>query len=120
MAAIGTAVFGLLFTLQSAAWSVILLGILINFSANLMSYSYHAYQAELFPTSIRSRAVGFTYSFSRLSTIFTSFLIALFAREFGNPGVFAFIALSMVVAAGAIGFFGPPTNRRTLEDINQN
>ncbi len=118
-AALGTAIFGLLFTLQREAWSIIALGILINFSANLMSYSYHAYQTELFPTSIRSRAVGLTYSFSRLSTIFTSFLIAFFAREFGNPGVFTFIAFSMVVAAGSIGLFGPRTNGRTLEDINQ-
>jgi putative MFS transporter len=119
VAALGTAAFGLLFTLQREAWSIIMLGILINFSANLMSYSYHAYQAELFPTSIRSRAVGFTYAFSRLSTIFTSFLIAFFSREFGNPGVFTFIALSMVVAAGSIGLFGPRTNGRTLEDINR-
>ncbi len=59
-----------------------------------------------------------TYSFSRLSTIFTSFLIAFFFREFGNPGVFTFIALSMVVAAGAIGIFGPPTTGRALEEIN--
>ncbi len=119
VAAIGTAVFGLLFTLQSDAWSIIALGILINFSANLMSYSYHAYQTELFPTSIRSRAVGFTYSFSRLSTIFTSFLIAFFAMEFGNPGVFTFIAFSMLVAAGSIGLFGPRTNGRALEDIDR-
>jgi MFS transporter, putative metabolite:H+ symporter len=30
-----------------------------------MSYSFHAYQTELFPTNIRSGAVGFVYSWSR-------------------------------------------------------
>ena len=43
-----------------------------------MSYGYHAYQTELFPTRIRARAVGFCYSWSRLSTVFSSFMIAFF------------------------------------------
>jgi putative MFS transporter len=60
--------------------------------------------------------VGFVYSFSRLSTIFTSFLIAYFSQQFGNPGVFAFIAVSMVIAAAAIAG-GPPTRGLTLERI---
>jgi putative MFS transporter len=60
-----------------------------------MSYSYHTYQAEVFPTRIRARAVGFVYAFSRLSTIFTSFMIVFFTHNFGNPGTFVFISLSM-------------------------
>ena len=32
-----------------------------------MSFAYHGYQAELFPTRIRSRAVGFVYSWSRIA-----------------------------------------------------
>ena len=116
-AAAGTATFGLLFAQQRAAASIIALGIAITLSNNLLSYSYHAYQAEVFPTRIRTTAVGFVYSFSRISTVFTSFLIAYFSLHFGNPGVFAFIAVSMLIAAGAIAFFGPPTHGRTLEEI---
>jgi putative MFS transporter len=116
-AAAGTATFGLLFTQQrSPAW-IVALGIAITLSNNLLSYSYHAYQAEVFPTRIRTTAVGFVYSFSRISTVFTSFLIAYFSLHFGNPGVFAFIAISMLIAASAIAFFGPPTHGRTLEEI---
>ena len=116
-AAIGTATFGLLFTQQRAPWSIVALGIAITLTNNLLSYSYHAYQTEVFPTEIRTTAVGFVYSFSRISTVFTSFLIAYFSLHVGNPGVFAFIAVSMMVAAGAIAFFGPRTHRRTLEEI---
>ena len=61
-AAFGTAVFGLLFSTQSGAFSLILLGILITTSNNLLSYAYHAYQDELFPTRVRAKAVGFVYS----------------------------------------------------------
>jgi MFS transporter, putative metabolite:H+ symporter len=116
-AAAGTATFGLLFTEQRSALGIIAVGTAITLSNNLLSYSYHAYQAEVFPTRIRTTAVGFVYSFSRISTVFTSFLIAYFSLHFGNVGVFAFIAASMLVAASAIGFFGPPTHGRTLEQI---
>lgn len=88
LAALGTAVFGLLFAQQSTALGLIVLGVLITTSNNLLSFSYHAYQAELFPTRIRARAVGFVYSFSRLSTVFTSFMIAFFLQNYGAPGVF--------------------------------
>ena len=115
-AALGTASFGLMFAVTRAPWAIIALGIAITLSNNLLSFSYHAYQAEVFPTDIRARAVGFVYSFSRLSTIFTSFLIGYLSAQFGNPGVFAFIAVSMGVAAAAIGAC-PPTRGRSLEQL---
>jgi putative MFS transporter len=83
-----------------------------------LSYSYHAYQAELFPTRIRARAVGFVYSWSRLSTIFTSFMIAFFLQKFGTPGVFAFIAASMLMVILSIGIFGDRTKGLSLEEIS--
>ena len=118
-AAIGTAMFGLLFARQSATGWLIALGMMITFSNNLLSYSFHAYQAELFPTRIRARAIGFVYSWSRLSTIFTSFMIAFFLENFGTKGVFAFIAASMLVVILTIGVFGPRTNNLSLEEISR-
>lgn len=116
-AAIGTAIFGLLFALQRGAAGIITLGIAITLSNNLLSYAYHAYQAEVFPTRIRARAVGFVYAFSRASTILTSFAIAWLSLHTGNAGVFGFIAISMVIAAGSVALFGPRTRGRTLEEI---
>jgi len=117
-AAIGTATFGLLFARQTATAWLITLGMLITFSNNLLSYSFHAYQAELFPTRIRARAIGFVYSWSRLSTMFTSFMIAFFLENFGTKGVFAFIAGSMLMVILSVGVFGPKTNNLSLEEIS--
>jgi len=118
-AACGTAIFGLLFWRSgSTVPLLILFGILITSSNNLLSYAYHAYQAELFPTRVRARAVGFVYSFSRLSTVFTSFMIGFFLQNFGNGGVFGFIAFAMVVVMISIGVFGPRTNGLALEEIS--
>jgi putative MFS transporter len=118
-AAAGTAAFGLLFGRASGPAALIALGVAITLSNNLLSYAFHAYQAELFPTRLRARAVGFVYSWSRLSTVFTSFLIAFFLREAGTRGVVAFIAAAMAAVVLIIGLFGPRTGRLGLERISQ-
>jgi putative MFS transporter len=84
-----------------------------------MSFAFHAYQSELFPTRVRAQAVGFVYSWSRLSAIFSSFLIGFFLRDFGVTGVFAFIAVSMLAVVLSIGIFGPPTRGLALEVISR-
>lgn len=117
-AAIGTAVFGLAFAAQSAAVALIALGVAITFCNNLLSFAYHAYQAELFPTRIRAMAVGFVYSWSRLSTVFSSFIIAALLGAFGSGGVFAFIAMAMIAAVIVVTAFGPRTGGRSLEEVS--
>jgi putative MFS transporter len=115
--ALSIAAFGLLFAQQRTPAGVIALGVFITLSSNWMSFSYHAYQSELYPTRIRARAVGFVYSWSRLSTVFSSFLIAFFLRSYGTAGVFLFIACSMLAVFALIGGLGPRTTRRRLEEI---
>ncbi|HEX7761875.1 MAG TPA: MFS transporter [Caulobacteraceae bacterium] len=117
-AAIATAAFGLLFARQDAPAALIGLGVAITLSNNLLSFAYHAYQAELFPTRIRARAVGFVYSWSRLSTVFSSLIIAALLGAFGTGGVFAFIAAAMGVVVVTIGVFGPRTAGRSLEEVS--
>jgi len=116
-AAFGIAVFGLLFAQQSTAAGVIVCGLLITLCNNWMSFSFHAYQAELYPTRIRAQAVGFVYSWSRFSAIFSGFIIAFFLGNYGTLGVFGFIAGAMAVVVIVIGGFGPPVTRRRLEAI---
>src|SRR5665213_767270 len=65
-------IFGMLFSFQNTMALLVLFGVLITLSNNVLSYSFHGYQAELFPARIRARAVGFTYSLSRLSAVFAS------------------------------------------------
>jgi MFS transporter, putative metabolite:H+ symporter len=116
-AAIGIAVFGLLFAWQSSAVGVVICGLLITLCNNWMSFSFHAYQAELYPTRIRAQAVGFVYSWSRFSAIFSGFIIAFFLGRYGTLGVFSFIAGAMIVVFVVIGGLGPAVTRRRLEAI---
>jgi MFS transporter, putative metabolite:H+ symporter len=116
-AAIAIAIFGLIFSQQTTAVGIIIAGILVTLSNNVLSYSFHAYQAELYPTRIRAQAVGFVYSWSRFSTIFTGYIIAFMLARYGVTGVFVFIASAMVLVFLIIGIFGPSTTGRRLEEI---
>ena len=117
--AAGIGSFGLLFSQQGSGIGIIIWGILVQISNTILSYSFHAYQAELYPTRIRSRAVGFVYSWSRFSTIFVGFMIAFCLRNFGTTGVFVFIASAMATVTGVIALFGPKTTGLRLEEISR-
>ena len=119
VAAAGTvAVTGLLFAQSTMAPVLIALGIVLTLANNVMSFSFHAYQAELYPTRIRAVAVGFVYSWSRLSVVFSAFVIAWFLAGFGTTGVFVFIAGSMLVVMLSIGAMGPLVRDLPLEAIS--
>jgi putative MFS transporter len=92
-------------------------GAFVAIGNSLMSLSYHTYQSELFPTPVRARAVGFVYSFSRLSAIFSSYIIAATLDRTGSVGVFVLISSAMVVVALIVGLFGPRTRGLALEQI---
>lgn len=108
---------GLAFAQTRDVTVIVALGIGLTLASNVMSYSFHAYQAELFPTGIRARAVGFVYSWSRFSAIFTGFVIAFVLREAGTPGVFLFISAAMLAAGLLVGLLGPRTRDVALEKI---
>ena len=93
-------------------------GVLITLCNNVLSNTFHGYQTELFPTRVRARAVGFTYSFSRISTVFASFIIGFFLQNAGTKGVFGLIAFAMTMVVLSIGIFGPKTNDLELEQVS--
>ncbi|MGU7774727.1 MFS transporter [Burkholderia sp. MR1-5-21] len=109
---------GLLFSQVASASAIVTLGVLLTLAGNIISFTYHTYQQELYPTAIRARAVGFVYSWSRLSAVFSAFFIAYTLKEFGVTGVFVFIAGAMTLVIVAIGLMGPRTRGQSLERIS--
>jgi putative MFS transporter len=116
--AIGIGVFGMLFANATEASELVAFGVLVTLCNNWMSYSFHGYQSELFPTRIRSRAVGFVYSWSRLSAALSGLAVAWLLNLGGVMAVFAFIAFSMLIVVISIGGFGPRTRGLALEAIS--
>jgi MFS transporter, putative metabolite:H+ symporter len=116
---VGIGVFMLLFATQENQAAIIALGILVTLSNNWLSFTFHNYQAELFPTRVRARAVGFVYAWGRASAAFVGLLIGFFFREGGTMGVALFIGAAMILMILTIGVFGPKTLNQPLEEISQ-
>jgi MFS transporter, putative metabolite:H+ symporter len=106
-----------LFAEASQPWLLIVLGVLFTLASNVMSYAYHGYQAELYPTRVRARAVGFVYSWSRIAAAFAGLAIGILLHHYGVPGVAMFIGVSMVVGIVMI-LLGPRTRGLALEQIS--
>lgn len=118
IASLAVVVFGSLFSQTRVPALLILFGVLISLSGQIISVSYHAFQSELFPTSVRVRSSGLVYSASRVGAMLSGFLVAYLLRNFGVSGVFAGIVGCMLVVAIAIGVFGPKTKGLALEEIS--
>jgi putative MFS transporter len=112
-----SALLGLALAVMRAPAGIVCAGVGVTLANNWFSSVFHAYQAELYPTRIRARAVGFVYSWSRLSAVFVGFWIAQILARYGAGGAFAFIAAGMAVAAGVIAAAGPLSRGRRLESL---
>src|SRR5262249_36935392 len=84
-------VFCVAFAQLSVPALLIICGVMLTACNTTMSYAYHAYQTEVFPTPVRARAAGLVYSMSRLSATFSGFIVAYMLKEGGVTGVFSLI-----------------------------
>jgi MFS transporter, putative metabolite:H+ symporter len=108
---------GLVFPFASAPLAIVGVGALLTVFSYWFSAVLHTYQAELFPTRARATGVGFTYSWSRLSAVFSTLIIGILLAK-GVFLVFLFMGAAMVGVALVVGFFGPRTNAVLLEQIS--
>jgi MFS transporter, putative metabolite:H+ symporter len=108
---------GLCFAQAREPLMIVLTGACVTLGATTLSYGFHAYQSELYPTRIRARAVGFVYSWSRLSGIFSGFLVAWALGHGGVGAALWLIASCMLVCALVISLLGPVTKGRSLESL---
>jgi putative MFS transporter len=107
--------FGAAFSQFTAPARLILSGVLLTAANMTMSYAYHAYQTEVFPTAIRARASGLVYSMSRVSAMFSGFIVAYMLRVAGVSGVFGLITSAMVLVIISLATFGPYVRGKPLD-----
>jgi putative MFS transporter len=114
-AAVAISAFGLAFANFTDPSLLIASGVLVTAANMTMSYAYHAYQTEVFPTAIRARATGLVYSMSRISATFSGFIVAFMLREAGVGGVFGLISAAMLIVIVAMAGFGPNVRGKPLD-----
>jgi MFS transporter, putative metabolite:H+ symporter len=114
-ASVAIIAFGIAFAQLTSPELLIGCGVLLTAANVTMSYAYHAYQTEVFPTAIRARAAGLVYSMSRISATFSGFMVAYMLREAGVTGVFGLITAAMLVVIVAMVAFGPDVRGKLLD-----
>jgi putative MFS transporter len=113
------AVFGLAFGFSNSMLAILVFGFLYTAVSNVFSNAYHIYQAEIFPTHLRSTASSGTYALSRLATAAMPFVLVPVLDDAGVGALFAIVCAAMVVVAVDIGVLGPRTTGRRLEAVNE-
>ena len=98
---------------------LIVFGVLITLSNNILSYSFHAYQSELFPDAgacARGRLHLLVQPYQHgLRRPLSS---ASSSAGGGTGAVFGLIAFAMLMVVISIGVFGPRTRDLQLEQIS--
>lgn len=112
---LGSVVLGLLFASTRAPAGWLAFGIGLALTNSILSVNSHNYLSEIYPTSIRARAVGFVYSFTRLAAALSGYLIAYILAAGGTVGVFAIMSIFMMVALAAIALMGPRTRNVSID-----
>jgi putative MFS transporter len=97
---------------------LVFFGLCFSLAGSAMASVFPTYEAELYPTAIRVGAIGFVWSWSRLTAAFSGLIIGYLLAAGGSTAAAAFIASSMVVVMAAIGILGPRTRARSLEELN--
>ena len=112
------AAFGLAFGFSNSMLLILVFGFLYTAVSNLFSNAYHIYQAEIFPTPVRSTGASGTYALSRLVTAVMPFVLVPVLDDAGVGALFAIVSAAMIVVVVDVSVLGPRTTGRRLEGVN--
>ncbi|WP_042260046.1 MFS transporter [Paraburkholderia heleia] len=115
---ISIAIFGLGFAYSGQAALIVCFGVLTTCASNVFSNAYHVYQAEIFPASVRSTAIGSTYSLSRIMSSALPFILLPVLTQHGPLAMFGVISAALAIVAVTLRALGPLTTRRSQDEIN--
>lgn len=115
--AVSIGVFGIVFAAASSTVLIVSAGFLLTMASNVFSNSFHIYQAEIFPTAIRSTASGVAYSLSRATAMFLPFVAVPLLHSVGPTAVFSGSAALIVLLCLDVGLLGPRSTGRDLEQV---
>jgi putative MFS transporter len=86
---------------------------------NIFSSAFHVFMGELYPTALRTTAVGSAYSISSLGVAVLPFVLLPLLDRFGPGMVFTAVAVAMASVVVDVLALGPRTTGRALETITQ-
>lgn len=109
--------FGLVFGLATAPWLIVASGFATGLTNVVQATAARAYIAELFPTSIRARMVGRSYSLSRFVAGVLPFAALPLLDATNGAVLYAFSAVLSGGLAVTTRALGPRTNAVALDHV---
>lgn len=110
--------FMFLFAQLSSGLALITCGVLFTLAANIQAFASHSYQSEIFPTRFRMRAVGFVWSWLRLSSAFSGLIVGYLLNTSGVLSVAVLIGATTLIQILLIAILGPRSTGLALEEIS--
>jgi MFS transporter, putative metabolite:H+ symporter len=117
--ALGIAVCGIVFAAATNIAVIVVAGFLLTAVSNVFSNAFHIYQAEIFPTAIRSTASGICYSLSRATSTVLPFVAVPALAALGPVPVFTGSAVLIVLLCLDVGLLGPRSTGLKLEEVQR-
>jgi MFS transporter, putative metabolite:H+ symporter len=117
--ALGIAVFGIVFAAAGNVVVIVAAGFLLTAVSNVFSNAFHIYQAEIFPTAIRTTAGGVAYSLSRATSAVLPFVAVPALAALGPVAVFSGSAVLIVLLCVNVGLLGPRSTGLELEHVQR-
>ena len=118
IAAMGTAILGLIYPFCANPSEIVAVGLLLTFGMGVMiGAGWATYVPELFPTELRMRGAGICNTAGRIVSIFMPYAVVGLFETFGVVGVAVTLAGILVITALMVGLFGIETRNRTLEEL---
>jgi putative MFS transporter len=119
VSALGIAVCGIVFAAADHVVVIVVAGFLLTAVSNIFSNAFHIYQAEIFPTAIRSTASGICYSLSRATSTVLPFVAVPALAILGPVAVFSGSAVLVILLCLDVGLLGPRSTGRQLEQVEK-
>lgn len=117
--ALGIGLCGIVFAASTNVAVIVAAGFLLTAVSNIFSNGFHIYQAEIFPTAIRSTASGMCYSLSRATSTVMPFIAVPALAALGPVAVFSGSAVLIVLLCLDVGLLGPRSTGLQLEQVEQ-
>jgi putative MFS transporter len=117
--ALAIGVFGVVFAVAETVPLIVVSGFMLTAVSNVFSNAFHIYQAEIFPTAIRSTANGAAYSLSRATSAALPFVAVPALATFGPVAVFSGTAVLIVLLCLDVGLLGPLSTGLKLEVLDE-
>ena len=117
--ALGIGLCGIVFAASTNVVVIVIAGFLLTAVSNIFSNGFHIYQAEIFPTAIRSTASGICYSLSRATSTVMPFVAVPALAALGPVAVFSGSAALIVLLCLDVALLGPRSTGLLLEQVQQ-